>query len=362
MGAALVPAPDAKQEDRHVGTALLLGGVPLLHLHAQRVDRHRASGVFAVAFLGRRRIMLVVMVAGVMLSLVAFPTILQTLRGPRHIDERRGLRVELAVMAVRLLGRGAPARELGPDHRHRAQHELAGDRPAEGAAQRLPALVRRDGHHRDHRVPGAAHQHGSGRRDRRCDSRRRTAVELRAISRGRIRSMRHRIRAPQHRLQRDHRRWSCSGITSPSRRPHMRSRGTARTPCSSVCPRRSRKPCRSRWACEALLRRVGQTPYHGENAGDQEARERAGQPSRTGTRRSDLLGRTPLTTRVRVRAIRRVGIAALAGLCAAGAHGRDRCAGARHRHHSHAHRGVCRGTRHRSRWSPDHRQRGDQRG
>jgi hypothetical protein len=63
-------------------------------------------------------------------------------RGSGHVHKRRRLRIELVVLAIRLLGRGAPAREQGSDHRHRPGHELVGNESAEGTAQRLPALVR----------------------------------------------------------------------------------------------------------------------------------------------------------------------------------------------------------------------------
>ena len=57
------------------------------------------------------------------------------------LHQRRRLLVELAVVALRLLGRRAPTREQGPDHRHRPEHELA-TRPASRRSRTTTSCAR----------------------------------------------------------------------------------------------------------------------------------------------------------------------------------------------------------------------------
>ena len=103
MGAALFPHL-GQEEARHVGAAVLLHRLPLLHLHSQRVDRVRDRSVRSRDHGPQRRLMLGLMVAGIMVSLVALPSIAGRFADLGDFDERRGLFVELAVLAFQLLG------------------------------------------------------------------------------------------------------------------------------------------------------------------------------------------------------------------------------------------------------------------
>ncbi|MEA2638084.1 MAG: hypothetical protein QOE18_1141 [Chloroflexota bacterium] len=76
MGVALLP--HLAQRKKIAMSALLFGSVVCLYFtYTRSAWIATLLGVFAVAIMGRRRITLVVLVAGVMVSLVAFPTILQ---------------------------------------------------------------------------------------------------------------------------------------------------------------------------------------------------------------------------------------------------------------------------------------------
>lgn len=76
MGAALVPHL-TRNKKIAMSVLLFLSVVCLYFTYTRSAWIATVLGVFAVAFLGRRRITLVIMVAGVMVSLVVFPTILQ---------------------------------------------------------------------------------------------------------------------------------------------------------------------------------------------------------------------------------------------------------------------------------------------
>jgi putative inorganic carbon (hco3(-)) transporter len=76
MGVALLP--HLTQRKKIAMSLLLFGSVVCLYFtYTRSAWIATLLGVFAVAIMGRRRLTLVVMVAGVMVSLVAFPTILQ---------------------------------------------------------------------------------------------------------------------------------------------------------------------------------------------------------------------------------------------------------------------------------------------
>ena len=120
------------------------------------------SGVFAVAFLGRRRMTLVVMVAAIMVSLVAFPTILQRFADLGTSTSAAGYASNSLSWRFDYWGEVLPLASKDPITGIGLNMSSFETEPAEGAAQRLPALLRRDGHHRDSRLPRAADQHGGG--------------------------------------------------------------------------------------------------------------------------------------------------------------------------------------------------------
>ena len=143
MGAAIFPHLSQK---RKIGMSVLLALsiVCLYYTFTRSAWIACLIGLFAVAVIGRRRLMLGLMVGGIMVALVALPSVLWDVSRTSVSTSAAGY-IELARVALQLLGRCAAPRRQGSDHRYRPQHELVLDRPGEGAAQRLPASIRRDG-------------------------------------------------------------------------------------------------------------------------------------------------------------------------------------------------------------------------
>ena len=162
MGAALLAAPHAEEEDRHVGAARSFGRVPVLHVHPQRMDRHacrcvrgRIHGPAAHHARGHGRGR-----HGVACGVPHDPASASrtSARPPAPPDTHR----TRCPGDSDYWGDVLPLANKDPITGIGLNMSSLRDEPAEGAAQRLPALLRRDRHHRDPRLPRAADQHGGG--------------------------------------------------------------------------------------------------------------------------------------------------------------------------------------------------------
>ena len=118
MGVALLP--HLAQKKQIAMSVLLVGSVICLYFTFTRSAWIATLlGVFVVALLARRRMTLVVMVAGVMVSLVVFPTILQRFADLGTSTSAAGYASNSLSWRFDYWGEVLPLASNGPDHRHR---------------------------------------------------------------------------------------------------------------------------------------------------------------------------------------------------------------------------------------------------